>query len=201
MEQRWKRFWRLSQSGFFEAFFDALASLSNTAHLVQMLDSAVTCAHVSAAGAKGGSTKISPSRGGFSSEIHLKTDFDGLPIAFHLTSGEASDSRQFDILLDIGLDITPRAVITDKGYDERSNRAAARQREICPVIPYRENTVGTPKFFPKLLYKGRVRIEQTIGKLKRFKRLALRCGKTVQNFASFVAFVRALILVKSVHRA
>jgi transposase len=30
----WKRFWRLSQSGFFEAFFDALASLSDTAHLV-----------------------------------------------------------------------------------------------------------------------------------------------------------------------
>lgn len=51
----WKRFWRLSQSGFFEAFFDALASLSNTAHLVQMLDSTVTRAHVSAAGAKGGS--------------------------------------------------------------------------------------------------------------------------------------------------
>jgi len=44
----WKRFWRASQSGFFEAFFDALASLSNTAHLVQMLDSTVTRAHASA---------------------------------------------------------------------------------------------------------------------------------------------------------
>ena len=141
------------------------------------------------------------SRGGFSSKIHLKTDFDGLPIAFHLTGGEASDSRQFDILLDIGPDITPRAVITDKGYDARANRAAARQRGICPVIPYRENTVDKPKFFPKLLYKGRARIEQTIGKLKRFKRLALRCEKTAQNFASFVAFVSALILVKSVHTA
>jgi transposase len=92
-------------------------------------------------------------------------------------------------------------VITDKGYDARANRAAARQRGICPVIPYRENTVDKPKFFPKLLYKGRARIEQTIGKLKRFKRLALRCEKTAQNFASFVAFVSALILVKSVHTA
>jgi transposase len=52
----WKRFWRLSRSGFFEAFFDALASLSQTAHLVQMLDSTVVRAHVSAAGAKGGRT-------------------------------------------------------------------------------------------------------------------------------------------------
>jgi transposase len=50
----WKRFWRLSQTGTFEAFFEALASLSDTAHLVQMFDSTVVRAHVSAAGAKGG---------------------------------------------------------------------------------------------------------------------------------------------------
>jgi transposase len=37
----WKRFWRLSRSGTFEAFFDALAALSETAHLVQMFDSTV----------------------------------------------------------------------------------------------------------------------------------------------------------------
>ena len=52
----WKRFWRLSQAGVFEAFFEALASLSRTAHLVQMFDATVVRAHVSAAGAKGGKT-------------------------------------------------------------------------------------------------------------------------------------------------
>ena len=52
----WKRFWRLSQSGTFEAFFDALAGMSETAHLVQMFDSTVVRAHVSAAGAKRGKT-------------------------------------------------------------------------------------------------------------------------------------------------
>src|SRR5260370_23102062 len=50
----WKRFWRLSQSGVFEAFFETLAAMSTTAHLVQMFDSTVVRAHVSAAGAKGG---------------------------------------------------------------------------------------------------------------------------------------------------
>src|SRR5277367_5676976 len=50
----WKRFWRLSRSRTFEAFFDALAAMSETAHLVQMFDSTVVRAHVSAAGAKGG---------------------------------------------------------------------------------------------------------------------------------------------------
>ena len=51
----WKRFWRLSQNGTFEAFFQALAACSRTAGVVQMFDSTSIRAHVSAAGAKGGS--------------------------------------------------------------------------------------------------------------------------------------------------
>jgi transposase len=51
----WKRFDRLSKAGVFEAFFDTLAGMSSTAHLIQMFDSTVVRAHVSAAGAKGGS--------------------------------------------------------------------------------------------------------------------------------------------------
>jgi transposase len=50
----WKRFWRLSRTGVFEAFFEALAALSDTAHLVQMFDSTIVRAHVAAAGAQGG---------------------------------------------------------------------------------------------------------------------------------------------------
>ena len=49
----WKRFWRLSRSGVFEAFFQILAECSETAHLIQFFDSTPARAHVSAAGAKG----------------------------------------------------------------------------------------------------------------------------------------------------
>ena len=56
----WKRFWRLSRSGVFEAFFQMLAECSKTAHLIQFFDSTTARAHVSAAGAKGGS-RIRPS--------------------------------------------------------------------------------------------------------------------------------------------
>src|SRR3954471_5939554 len=199
----WKRFWRLSQVGVFEAFFDALAATSRTAHLVQMLDSTIVRAHVSAAGAKGGQQDqaLGRSRGGFSTKIHLKVDLDGLPLAFHLTGGEASDSRNFEVLLDLGPDITPRAAITDKGYDAKANREAARRRGICPVIPYKSNAIGRPVCFPKALYKARARIEQAVGKLKRFKRIALRCEKTAKNFGSFVAIALGFILIKSVHTA
>ncbi len=50
----WKRFDRLSRAGVFESFFEALASMSSSAHLIQMFDSTIVRAHVSAAGAKGG---------------------------------------------------------------------------------------------------------------------------------------------------
>ena len=199
----WKRFWRLSRSGVFEAFLQLLAETSKTAHVVQFFDSTVVRAHVSAAGAKRGQENqaLGRSRGGFSSKIHLKTDFDGLPIAFHLTGGEVSDTTQLEISLDIGPDIAPRAAITDKGYDSAANRAACRRRGIIPVIPYRENAKNRPSFFPRLLYKTRARVEQTIGKLKRFKRVAMRCEKTQDSYGAFVAFACTLILVKSVHRA
>jgi transposase len=131
----------------------------------------------------------------------LKCDFEGLPLDFHLTGGEASDSRQFEILLDIGPDITPRAVMTDKGCDAQANREAARSRGICPIIPYRANAKDRPAFFPKMLYRRRAGIEQAIGKLKRFKRIALRCEKTATNYAALIAFACGLILVKSVHTA
>ncbi len=87
----------------------------------------------------------------------------------------------------------------DKGYDAKANRQAARARGICPVIPYRSTTKNQPTFFPKALYRGRARIEQTMGKLKRFKRVALRCEKTDQNYGSFVALALSFILIKSVH--
>ena len=89
----------------------------------------------------------------------------------------------------------------DKGYDSKANRQAARRRGAVPVIPYRSTAKSKPTFFPKALYKGRARIEQAVGKLKRFKRVALRCEKTKQNFASIVAIATGFILIKSVQTA
>ena len=81
------------------------------------------------------------------------------------------------------------------------NRDAARRRGIVPVIPYRSNAKNPPKAFPKMLYRARARVEQFIGKLKRFRRVAMRCEKTARNYASFVALACVFILVKSVHMA
>ena len=199
----WKRFDRLSKAGVFEAFFDTLASMSDTARLVQMFDSTIVRAHVSAAGAKRGQhgQALGRSRGGFTTKIHAKSDASGDIIAFDLTGGEASDGRHFGTLLDIGPDLQPRAVICDKGYASKANRDTARKRGIAPVIPRKANEKNKPAFFARTLYKARARIEQGIGRLKRFKRVALRCEKTATNYRSIVAFAAGLCLIKFVHTA
>ncbi|MCV6602355.1 MAG: transposase, partial [Cohaesibacter sp.] len=105
----------------------------------------------------------------------MKTDLDGHSLAFDLTGGEKGDAPHFPILLDIGPDIEPRAAVGDKGYSSNANRQYARQCGAVPVIPRKSNEKHQPKHFAKPLYKARARIEQSFGKLKRFKRVALRC--------------------------
>jgi len=89
----------------------------------------------------------------------------------------------------------------DKGYDSDANRQLARAAGAVAVIPYRSNRRNIPKHFAKAMYRGRARIEQMFGKIKRFKRVALRCEKTARNFRSIVALAATFILIKSVHTA
>ena len=131
----------------------------------------------------------------------MKTDKEGHVIAFDLTGGEKGDSPHFPVLLDLGPDIKPRAAIGDKGYDSKANRALCRKRGIVPVIPQKSNARERPRNFPNILYKARSRIEIAVGKLKRFKRIALRCEKTARNFGSFVALAAAFNLIQFVHTA
>ena len=86
-------------SGCLRGLFEALAAYSQPAHLVQMFDSTAIRANVSPPAPAGTAKKgglgeaLGRSRGGFSTKIHLKIDLDGYPIGFHLTPGQASDSR------------------------------------------------------------------------------------------------------------
>jgi len=107
----------------------------------------------------------------------------------------------FEALIDAGPDHAPRAVVADKGYDSDANRTMARERGAVPVIPHRSNRKTIPARFARALYRGRARIEQMMGKLKRFKRVALRCEKTARNFRSIVALAATFVLLKSVHTA
>jgi transposase len=93
----------------------------------------------------------------------------------------------------------PASPSLDKGYASQANHETARARGVAPVIPHRANEKDKPAFFARTLYKARARIEQGRGRIKRFKRVALRCEETKRNFKSIVSFAAGLCLIKFVH--
>lgn len=69
------------------------------------------------------------------------------------------------------------------------------------MIPYQSNAKNRPTVFSRVLDKGRVRIEEAVGKLKRFKRVALRYDETAESCSALVAFACGLVSAKSVRTA
>ena len=99
------------------------------------------------------SQALGRSCGRFTTKVHLKTDFDGFPLAIHLTEARISRCSL------LGAGTKPSVALTDKGYDAKSNRRPARARSVVPVMPVGKVTPYSPTYLPKILYKGRVRIE------------------------------------------
>jgi hypothetical protein len=116
----------------------------------------------------------------------LKTDFGGLPIAFHLTRGEASDSRNFETLLDIGpISIraphsVTRATIPNQTARPPAGAEYARQSRIDP----------TSKTYPPSFRKFSTRVAPVSSKqsassngsqLRDFRNTSLREGVLVEE--------------------
>jgi transposase len=199
----WRRFDRLSRAGVFEAFFDALASMSSTAHLLQMFDSTVVRAHVSAAGAKGGKKG---KRSGVAWRLHHENSRKiGRLRGHHRLRPDRRRSLRRTPLRNPARHRTrhsaPRRHLSTKATPARPIGTPRERAASPPSSPTRPNEKNKPAFFARTLYKARARIEQGVGRLKRFKRVALRCEKTERNFRSIVSFAAGLCLIKFVHTA
>ena len=180
-----------ARAGVFEAFFDALASMKFVRASdpdVRLDDCARACVGRWGKGGKKAKALGRSLQRAFTTKIHAKSDAAGDIIAFDLTGGEASDARHFDILLDIGPDIQPRAVICDKAYSARPIAKRRGRAASLRSSRHKANERDKPALLsPRPSHKARSRIEQGIGRLKRFKRVALRCEKTARNFRSIVS--------------
>src|SRR5579863_6722906 len=120
------------------------------------------------------------SRGGFTCKVHCLSDATGLPLAFHLTGGEAADCTQFETLNAL-VDARPGYLIADKGYDSDTIRDSLREVGVRPVIPPRSNR-KTPIRWNKSVYRQRNRIERLIGHLKINRAIATRYDKLARSF-------------------
>ena len=132
---------------------------------------------------------IGRSRGGQTTKIHLRTNSIGLPIAITLSSGEASDYKSYEPLMQEP-GPRPRVMIADKGYDSDAIRNDLAVREVEAVIPMRRcRKIQTP--IDGAVYALRNLIERCFNKLKQSRRLATRYDKTTESYLGFVLIASA----------
>lgn len=87
----------------------------------------------------------------------------------------------------------PKEVVADKAYDAAYIRKGLRQRGIKGMIPERQLRPGTkrrkkgPHYrFDKATYKKRASVEQSIGWIKEYRRIATRYEKLAVSFMAMI---------------
>ncbi len=111
-----------------------------------------------------------------------------------LTEGQASDYKGAAFLLDR----LPAAkeMLADRGYDSDWFRAALRARGTEPCIPPRRNR-KTLIEYDKTLYKQRHKIENMFGRLKDWRRIAMRYDRCAHTFFSAICLACSVIFYLS----
>lgn len=145
-----------------------------------MIDSTTAKAQRSAAGGKRGADAqaIGRSRGGRGTKIHLVVDGQGRVLAFVVTPGQMGDIRSAHGLL-ANLP-APAPCAADTAYDSNGLRSFLIERGTLPVIPNNPTTERTRTPSTRSL-QPRNRIEQTIGRLKDWRRIHTRIRKARQQ--------------------
>lgn len=117
-------------------------------------------------------------------KIHVSVDALGLPIRFTITPGQWGDCPQARGLIE-GLEGVDH-VIADAAYDADYLRDFIAQ-ELSATAHIKSNpsrAIEPP--IDWTLYKERHLVECFFNRIKRFRRIALRCEKTINSFKAFV---------------
>ena len=122
-------------------------------------------------------------------KILALTDALGNLVRFVLLPGQRFDTVGVAPLLD-GIDFD--ALIADKAFDSNTIIADLDERGAKAIIAQHPRR-ASPRPIDEETYKWRHLIENFFGKLKEFKRIAMRACKTDQSFASMIHLVAAVI--------
>ena len=178
--------------GLWDFLLEVLNNTDGVGETVQMINSTVIRAHHYAAGVRGGTQRhgLGRSRGGFSTEIHLRTKGAGLPVAVDIAPGKASDYTGALPFLDAD-GPEPKVLLADRGYESDHIREEMEARGVTSMIPTRRSRkILIP--VDDHVYVLRNRIERCFNKLKNFRRFATRYDKTADRYLGFflIAAVR-----------
>ena len=122
-------------------------------------------------------------------KILALTDALGNLVRFTLLPGQRFDTVGVPPLLD-GIDFD--GLIADKAFDSNSIIADLHGRGAKIVISQHPRR-AQPLLIDAEIYKWRHLIENFFGKLKEFKRIAMRADKTDQSFSALIYLAGAII--------
>ena len=115
----------------------------------------------------------------------------GCPVAMLLTGGQRGDAPQAAALLD---GQAADVVLADTAYDADALRRRIEAMGAKAVIPNPSRTLKHP--FDRALYRERHFVECCFGRLKRYKRVAMRSEKTARNYLAVVTIAATMLWLK-----
>jgi transposase len=117
-------------------------------------------------------------------------DGTGKPVRLLLTAGQTSDYTGARHLLPS----LPQAqhMIADRGYDANWLIAALKKKGIKPCIPPRNNRKKKRRY-SKQLYIQRHKIEIMFGRIKDWRRIAMRYDRCAHTFFSAICIAATVI--------
>ncbi len=137
-----------------------------------------------------GSRCIGRTKGGLNSKLHAVCDDVGKPVHLLLTAGHTSDYTGARCLLPSLSNA--KYLIADRGYDADWFIAALRKQGVTPCIPPRKNRT-TRRRYNKTLYKQRHKIEIMFGRIKDWRRIAMRYDRCAHTFFSAICLAATVI--------
>lgn len=188
-----KRYSRWCVRGAWETLLDHFAQHADLQDV--SIDGTINRAHACAAGYEADSAEqeaLGRSKGGFSCKVHAACDAHGLPLKFILTGGQAADCTQAIPLLE---GIKADAALADKAYDTNGLREWLQQQGIKAVIPPKSNRKEeiSCDFWH---YKERHHIECLFGKLKYYRRIAMRFEKKAINYKGMLCLASVFLWLR-----
>ena len=85
-----------------------------------------------------------------------------------------------------------KELLADRGYDADWFRAALRGKGITPCIPPKKNR-KTRIEYDRELYKQRPKVENMFGRLKDWRRIAMRYDRCAHTFFSAICIAATVI--------
>lgn len=139
---------------------------------------------------RGADRLIGLTKGGRHTKLHAVTDALGRPIRMLMTAGQVSDYNSPRLFLDGQPDTNH--LLADRGHDADWFRERLKQKRTAPGTPSRKNR-KTPISHDKKRYKERHNVEIMFGRLKDWRRVAMRFDRSPSVFFSAIALAAIVI--------